>query len=102
MPNLLKLLDLCGSLQRSSACSKLSFVRRHKSGRVKRVFSADEQLHIGLQLVAGLRHIHVNNVAHCDVKLANVLVFPGQRCKLCDFGIAERVVDGRISRNFLL
>lgn len=41
-------------------------------------------------LLRGLSHLHAAGVAHRDVKSRNVLVFPGGRAKLADFGCAWR------------
>ncbi|KAL0726204.1 hypothetical protein Bca4012_022297 [Brassica carinata] len=44
-------------------------------------------------IARGLRHVHANGYAHCDVKLENVLVFGGDGgdvVKISDFGLAKR------------
>ncbi|MEX1025713.1 MAG: serine/threonine-protein kinase [Planctomycetota bacterium] len=41
------------------------------------------------QLLAGLAHAHRRKTAHLDVKPENVLVFPDNRLRLADFGLAR-------------
>lgn len=48
----------------------------------------DEVVHIGRELLAGLRAVHDRGLVHCDVKSGNVMLGPGP-AKLIDFGIAR-------------
>ncbi|CAN8264128.1 unnamed protein product [Cochlearia groenlandica] len=41
-------------------------------------------------VLRGLRHIHNNGYAHCDLKLDNILVFGDGAVKIADFGLAKR------------
>ncbi|KAF7828722.1 mitogen-activated protein kinase kinase kinase 17 [Senna tora] len=41
-------------------------------------------------IVEGLRHIHAKGFVHCDVKLANILLFENGDVKIADFGLAKK------------
>ncbi|MBI5366766.1 MAG: protein kinase [Planctomycetes bacterium] len=53
-----------------------------------------DRLRIGLDLLAGLAHLHARGIVHRDVKPANVLFHPGSAAQLLDFGIAFRRPPG--------
>ncbi|CAH8281025.1 unnamed protein product [Arabidopsis lyrata] len=42
-------------------------------------------------VLRGLRHIHANGFAHCDLKLGNILWFGDGAVKIADFGLAKRI-----------
>lgn len=44
---------------------------------------------MGLDMIAGLRHMHAKKVLHRDIKLQNIVIQDG-KCKLIDFGIARK------------
>lgn len=41
------------------------------------------------QLLEAVAHAHQRGVIHCDIKPENILIFPGNRLRLADFGIAK-------------
>ena len=42
-----------------------------------------------LDIMLGVEWLHDHGVYHCDLKLDNILVTPGEILKLCDFGLAH-------------
>jgi len=53
--------------------------------------SPGDAARIGLGVLAGLRAAHDAGVVHRDVKPANILLAPGRRVVLTDFGIAKTI-----------
>jgi serine/threonine protein kinase len=41
------------------------------------------------QIISGVAYAHEHRIIHCDVKPDNVILFPGGRLRLADFGIAK-------------
>ncbi len=57
--------------------------------RLKLRMGAKTALNYAQQFLDGLAHAHENNIIHCDVKPENMILFPGERLRLADFGIAK-------------
>lgn len=57
--------------------------------RLWRRMTPSRALDFSLQLLAGLGFAHAQGLVHCDVKPDNVIVFPGNRLRLADFGLAK-------------
>lgn len=57
--------------------------------RLKRRPSLSARLRYAEHLLLALSHAHGQRVIHCDVKPENLLIFPGDRLRLMDFGIAK-------------
>lgn len=51
--------------------------------------SLELQKHFALELARGLFYLHNQNVLHCDLKSANVLVGANNDLKITDFGISK-------------
>jgi serine/threonine-protein kinase len=57
--------------------------------RLKRRISLRIAVEFVDQILDALAHAHQNRVIHCDVKPDNFIVFPGNRLRLTDFGLAK-------------
>lgn len=49
-------------------------------------------------LVDGLCYIHRSNFIHRDIKPSNVLIFPGEKIKICDFGLTWKSGEHKLTR----
>jgi serine/threonine-protein kinase len=57
--------------------------------RLQRRISVDTTLIFAEQMLAAVAHAHDQGIIHCDIKPDNFLVFPENRVRLTDFGIAR-------------
>ena len=71
--------------------AEMSLVELMRSRRVGRTTMRT----IAADLAEALAFLHERGVVHRDVKPNNVLYDHGRGCKLCDFGLARRLVPGR-------
>jgi serine/threonine protein kinase len=53
-------------------------------------------------LALGIHALHSHGIVHCDIKPSNVLVTPGGRVVLLDFGLARRFTGGSSRRSLTL
>jgi len=62
---------------------------RTLADRMQRRMSLRTVLDYADQMLDGVAHAHANRVIHCDIKPENFILFPGNRLRLADFGIAK-------------
>jgi len=58
--------------------------------RLKRPISTDEFFAIANQCCEGLQAAHEKGIIHGDIKPENIMLAPGDRVKILDFGVARR------------
>ncbi len=59
--------------------------------RLKRPISTEEFFTIATQCCEGLQAAHEKGIIHGDIKPENIMIAPGNRVKILDFGVARRV-----------
>ena len=47
-----------------------------------------------LEIASGIKFLHDNNIAHCDIKSDNIVLGKDGKCKLADFGNSLRINEG--------
>ena len=57
----------------------------------------DTVIRYGEQIADAIAHAHERGVIHRDLKTPNVIVMPGGRLKVLDFGLAKHMTPGEIS-----
>ena len=59
--------------------------------RLKQAISTEEFFAIATQCCEGLQAAHEKGIIHGDIKPENIMLTPGNRVKILDFGVARRV-----------
>lgn len=62
---------------------------RSLADRLHKRMSVETALDLMEQMLEGLAYAHRHRVIHCDIKPDNFILFPGNRVRLTDFGIAR-------------
>ncbi|MCR9144854.1 MAG: serine/threonine-protein kinase [bacterium] len=57
--------------------------------RLRTRLSIKTALSYAEQILEGLAAAHAHNIVHCDIKPENILIFPENRIRITDFGIAR-------------
>ena len=56
-----------------------------------------QALQVASNIAEALDHAHQHQLVHCDIKPHNILIQPGGRVKVTDFGIARAVTSTTMS-----
>ncbi len=93
-PNIVIVYDYCNSVESEQ---KSFIVMEYLKGQtlasllaVERTLSLERALGIASQIGEALDYAHSQNVIHRDIKPSNIMLLPGDRVKVTDFGIAKR------------
>lgn len=62
----------------------------NKQGRL----STRELERFALEIISALDFLHKKGIAHCDIKLSNILIDNFGRAKICDFGLSRISLNG--------
>lgn len=57
--------------------------------RLQRRIAVAKAIDLAEQMISAVAHAHRHRIVHCDIKPDNFLMFPGNRVRLADFGIAR-------------
>jgi TolB-like protein len=72
--------------------------RTLKELAAERPLPVEQILDIAAQAAAGLGHAHAKGFVHRDVKSANIMVAPGGRVTITDFGLAKQKGQADVAR----
>ncbi|MEZ6057316.1 MAG: serine/threonine-protein kinase [Planctomycetaceae bacterium] len=67
----------------------LQLGERTLADRLRNRMSIAVAMEYGEQLLEAVAYAHSQKIIHCDIKPDNCILFPDNRLKLCDFGIAK-------------
>jgi len=100
-PNVVKLIDSFEDSQRVYLLLEYAPGGQLFSKIRRRGFlSEEEAATIFVDIAGALAHLHRHSIAHRDVKPENVLLFPGGRAKLADFGWCAELKPGDVRSTF--
>ena len=73
----------------------MELLHQNLSGLIRQMppMSVNLSLFFFEQIVTGLEYLHMHGLCHRDIKVENLLVKSDGTIKLCDFGLADEVVD---------
>jgi serine/threonine protein kinase len=54
-----------------------------------------ESINFFLQILDGLEYLHSRNIAHCDLKTENILIYKNKNLKIGDFGFAVELKENQ-------
>jgi len=86
-PNILPLKDASFIEGRFVIASRLG--EKPLSDRLRNRISFETAFDLSLQMTAGVAYAHKMKIIHCDLKPENMILLPGGRLQLTDFGIAK-------------
>lgn len=64
--------------------------------RWQKRMTLQKRMNLVRQMLSGVAHAHERKIIHCDIKPENFILFPGNRLRLADFGIA-RIARGTVN-----
>jgi protein-serine/threonine kinase len=88
-PNIVKTLRLCHDNGRWSYVMEYCPFGDLYSLIRKNYLKEHDKLCISKQLLQGVAYLHENGIAHCDIKLENILLSRKGHIKIADFGLCE-------------
>lgn len=93
-PNVIRILDV------AEHPDSICFIMEYAAGGELRAYvekrsflSEDEARHFFKQIVRAVHYMHSKKTIHRDLKLENILLDAGQRCKIVDFGLSGYVAN---------
>ncbi|XP_013206481.1 LOW QUALITY PROTEIN: sperm motility kinase-like, partial [Microtus ochrogaster] len=82
--------------------SRTYIITEYVAGRDLQIFLSEvgclkkqEARPIFQQVISAVHFLHLRRIAHCDIKLENILIDGDGNVKLCDFGMAIQLAEGQ-------